>query len=96
MHGERGKESEGCAPEDLDEGDLQRGDFAVHEDARPVQLHLEAHVDIGPVDGGGPPEREAPVGNLIQPRPLRVCQLLVLHALLKAAGLQVLHNPLSL
>lgn len=27
-------------PEDLDEGDLQRGDLAVHEDARQVQLHL--------------------------------------------------------
>lgn len=26
--------------EDLDEGDLERGDLAVHEDARQVQLHL--------------------------------------------------------
>ena len=57
----------GCAPEDLDEGDLQRGDFAVHEDAREVQLHLEAHVHVGAVDGGRPPQREAPVGDLVQP-----------------------------
>jgi hypothetical protein len=26
--------------EDLDEGDLKRGDLAVHKDARQVQLHL--------------------------------------------------------
>ena len=77
----------GCSPEDLDEGDLQRGNFAMHEDARQVQLHLETHVHIGAVDGGGPPQCEPPVGDLVQPRALRVGEFLVLHALLKAAGL---------
>ena len=36
--------------EDLDEGDLERGNLAVHEDAGEVELHLEAHVDVGSVD----------------------------------------------
>ena len=35
------------SPEDLNEGDLQRGDLAVHEDAGQVKLHLEAHVHLG-------------------------------------------------
>ena len=39
-------------PEDLDERDLQGRDLAVHEDAGEVQLHLEAHVDVGAIDGG--------------------------------------------
>jgi hypothetical protein len=73
--------------EDLDEADLERGDLAVHEDAGEVQLHLEAHVHVGAVDGGRPPQREAPVGDLVQPRALCVGQLLVLHALLEPGGL---------
>ena len=52
----------------------------MHEDAGEVQLHLEADVHIGAVDGGRPPEREAPVGDLVQPAALRVGQLLVLCA----------------
>lgn len=32
--------------EDLDKGDLQCGNFAMHEDARQVQLHLEAHIHL--------------------------------------------------
>ena len=40
------------SPEDLDEGYLEGGDLAVHEDARQVQLHLETHIHIGTVDGG--------------------------------------------
>ena len=35
------------SPEDLDERDLERGDLAVHEDARQIKLHLEANVDLG-------------------------------------------------
>jgi len=50
--------------EDLDERDLERGDLAVHEDAGQVELDLEAHVDVGAVDGGRPPERKATVRNL--------------------------------
>lgn len=65
------------SPEDLDEGDLERGNLAMHEDAGQIQLHLESHVHIGTVDGGGPPQGETPVGDLIQPRPLCIGQLLV-------------------
>ena len=39
------------SPEDLDERDLEGGDLAVHEDARQIQLHLEANVDLGQRDG---------------------------------------------
>ena len=65
------------SPEDLDEGDLEGRDLAVHEDACQVQLHLETHVHIGTVDGWRPPQRETPVGDLIQTRPLCIGQLLV-------------------
>ena len=65
------------SPEDLDQGDLEGGDLAVHEDASQIQLHLEAHVHIGAVDGGGPPQGETPVGDLVQTRPLCIGQLLV-------------------
>jgi len=34
------------SPEDLDEGDLQRRDLAVHEDSRQVELHLETHIHL--------------------------------------------------
>lgn len=52
-----------------------------------IQLHLEADVHVGTVDGRRPPQREAAVGDLVQPRPLGVGQLLVLHALLEPGGL---------
>ena len=32
--------------EDLDQGDLQGGNFAVHEDARQVKLHLKTNVHL--------------------------------------------------
>ena len=65
--------------EDLDQRDLERRDLAVHEDARQIELHLKAHVDVGAVDRRRPPEREAAVGDLVQPRALGVGELLVLH-----------------
>lgn len=65
------------SPEDLDEGDFERWDLAMHEDACQIQLHLETHVHIGAIDGGRPPQREAPVGDLVQTRPLCISQLLV-------------------
>ncbi len=34
------------SPEDLNEGDLQCGDFAVHEDSCQVKLYLETHVHL--------------------------------------------------
>lgn len=73
--------------EDLDERDLECRNLAVHEDAGQIQLHLEAHVNIGPVDGWRPPEREASVGNLVETGALGHRQLLVLHLLLEAARL---------
>ena len=75
------------SPEDLDQGDLEGGDLAVHEDAGQVQLHLESHVHVSPVDGGRPPQSEPSVGDLVQTRALGMRQFLVLHGLLKAAGL---------
>mmetsp|Transcript_569 Transcript_569/g.1265 ORF Transcript_569/g.1265 Transcript_569/m.1265 type:complete len:352 (-) Transcript_569:2863-3918(-) len=54
-------------PEDLDQRDLQCRNLPVHEDARQVQLHLEAHVHVGSVDCGGPPEGEPTVGDLVEP-----------------------------
>jgi len=54
--------------------------LAVHEDARQIQLDLEADVHVGAVDGGRPPQREPPVGDLVQTTALRVRQLLVLCA----------------
>lgn len=30
--------------EDLNQGDLESGDFAMHEDSSEIQLHLETHV----------------------------------------------------
>lgn len=52
--------------EDLDEGDLERWDLAVHEDACEIQLDLESDVHVRSVDGGTPPESEATVGDLVQ------------------------------
>ena len=43
--------------------------------------------NIGSVDSGRPPEGEPTVGDLVQPRSLSIGQFLVLHGLLKAAGL---------
>lgn len=63
--------------ENLNEGNLQRWDLAMHEDACQIQLHLETHVYIGTIDGGGPPQGETSVGNLVQTRPLCIRQLLV-------------------
>ncbi len=61
--------------EDLDERNLERRDLAVHEDARKVELHLETDVDVGAVDRGRPPEREATVRDLVKTRALGVCEL---------------------
>ena len=74
-------------PKDLDQRDLQRGDLAMHEDPRQVQLHLKPHIHIGTVDGGGPPQREASIRYLVETTALRVGQLFVLHRLLEPRGL---------
>mmetsp|Transcript_24497 Transcript_24497/g.79135 ORF Transcript_24497/g.79135 Transcript_24497/m.79135 type:complete len:341 (-) Transcript_24497:2935-3957(-) len=71
--------------EDLDQRNLERRELPVHEDAGEVELDLKSDVDVRAVDRRGPPEREAAVGDLVQPRPLGVRQLLVLHALFEAA-----------
>ena len=59
----------------------------MHENTRQVQLHAEPYVHISPVDGGGPPQGEAAVGDLVQPGALRIRELLELHGLLEARGL---------
>mmetsp|Transcript_3144 Transcript_3144/g.9017 ORF Transcript_3144/g.9017 Transcript_3144/m.9017 type:complete len:409 (-) Transcript_3144:4863-6089(-) len=69
--------------EDLDQRDLQRRDLPVHEDAREVELDLEPHIHVRPVDRRRPPQREPSIGNLIETRPLRVRQFFVLHGLFK-------------
>mmetsp|Transcript_25456 Transcript_25456/g.58663 ORF Transcript_25456/g.58663 Transcript_25456/m.58663 type:complete len:336 (+) Transcript_25456:2317-3324(+) len=74
-------------PEDLDQGDLEGWDLAVHEDTRQIQLHLEAHIHIRSVNRWGPPEREASIGDLIQTTSLSVGQLLESHGLFKATCL---------
>ena len=73
--------------EDLNEGDLERGDLSVHEDSGQIQLHLETDVDVGAVDCRRPPQGETTIGNLVQTGSLSVGQLLVLHGLLEAGGL---------
>jgi hypothetical protein len=75
-------------------GDSVPSQPATHRDDTRLYTHmyiisiytdLEAHIDVGAVDGGGPPEREAAVGDLVETGPLRLGQLLVLHRLLEAA-----------
>mmetsp|Transcript_6268 Transcript_6268/g.11473 ORF Transcript_6268/g.11473 Transcript_6268/m.11473 type:complete len:253 (+) Transcript_6268:2354-3112(+) len=73
--------------ENLDEGDLQGWDLAMHEDACQVQLHLEAYVHVGSVDRWRPPKREASVRNLVEAGPLRIRELLEAHGLFEAACL---------
>ena len=34
------------SPEDLDQGNLEGGDFPVHEDSCQIQLYLETHIDL--------------------------------------------------
>lgn len=62
--------------EDLNQRDLQRWDFAVHEDTGQVQLHLETDIYICTIDGRRPPQGEASVRDLVQTGPLRVGELL--------------------
>ena len=64
------------SPEDLNEGDLELGDLAMHKDASKVRLDLVACVHIGLVDGGRPPQDEFSVGDLIQTGPLGIRQFL--------------------
>lgn len=59
----------------------------MHEDPGQVQLHLEPDVDVGAVDRRRPPQRETTVRDLVQPRTLRVRQLLELHRLFETRGL---------
>ena len=51
--------------EDLNQRNLQRRNFTVHEDAGQVKLDLESDVDISAVDRRRPPERESTIRNLI-------------------------------
>ena len=73
--------------EDLDQGDLQCWELAVHEDTSQVKLHLETDVDIGTIDGRTPPEGETTIGDLVKTGPLGICQLLVTHRFLETGRL---------
>lgn len=57
------------------------------DDERQIELNLEPDVDVGTIDGGRPPQREATVRDLVETRALRVGELLVLHRLLESRGL---------
>ena len=74
-------------PKDLDQGDLERRDLTVHEDAREIKLDLEPDVHIGPVDGGRPPQGESSIGDLVESGSLRVGEFFVLHGFFEARGL---------
>lgn len=37
--------------EDLDQGDLEGGNFAMHEDSSKIQLHLETNVHLTKKNG---------------------------------------------
>jgi hypothetical protein len=63
--------------ENLNQGDLESGNLAVHEDTGQVKLHLETDVHVGSVDGGRPPQREPTVRNLVQTGTLGVGELFV-------------------
>ena len=73
--------------EDLDQGNLECRDLAMHEDAGQVELHLEADVDTSTVDRRAPPERKATVRDLVQAGSLGICQPLELHRLFEPACL---------
>mmetsp|Transcript_39127 Transcript_39127/g.70495 ORF Transcript_39127/g.70495 Transcript_39127/m.70495 type:complete len:457 (+) Transcript_39127:2263-3633(+) len=73
--------------EDLNQGDLQSGDFAMHENSSQVKLDLEPNIDIGTIDSGGPPQGETTVRNLGQTGSLRIRQLFELHTLFKPRSL---------
>lgn len=34
------------SPKDLNEGNLQGGDFSMHEDSCQIQLYLETHINL--------------------------------------------------
>ena len=65
--------------ENLNEGNLQGWDFAVHENSCQIELDLETNVDISPIDGWRPPKGKSSIGNLVQTGSLCVGQLFVLH-----------------
>ena len=73
--------------EDLNQGDLERWDFTVHEYTSQIELHLETDVDVGTIDGRAPPESEPTIRNLVQTGSLRVRQLLVPHGLFETGRL---------
>lgn len=64
--------------EDLNEGDLESRNLAMHEDTRQIQLNLETNVDICAVNCWGPPKSETTVRNLIQTTTLGIGQFFVL------------------
>lgn len=66
-------------PEDLNKGDLQSWNLAMHEYAGQIELHLKSNINVSPVNCRRPPQSKTTVRNLVQTRSLSVGQLLVLH-----------------
>ena len=65
--------------EDLNQGNLERRDLSVHEHSREIELDLETDVNIGSVDGRGPPHGETSIGDLRKTRSLSVGKLFKFH-----------------
>ena len=73
--------------ENLNQTDLESGDFTVHKDSRQIKLNLETDVDIGTIDCRTPPERETTIGDLVETRPLSVGEFLISHRFLETGCL---------
>lgn len=57
-------------PEDLNQTDLECGNFAVHVDTCKVELHLESNINVRSVYSWRPPKCEPSVWDLIKTRSL--------------------------
>lgn len=57
--------------------------LAIHENARQIQLHLKADIDVGTIDGWTPPESETTIEDLIGTGAPSIRELLVSHPLLE-------------
>lgn len=58
----------------------------MHENTSQIQLNCETYVYICSVNSRWPPQGKSPIGNLIKPWSLCICQLLILHGLFKTRG----------
>jgi hypothetical protein len=82
-------------PENLNQGYLERWNLAVQKDTGQIQLYLETNIYVGSVNSRAPPQGEATIRDLIQPRSLGVSQLLELHAFFESGSLLPKETPPS-